>query len=209
LKAALKTEGDRLRAPNIIELSFDYETYSRLGAPQRHHLTHELESSITEFLHNRRYVTSAPVRVDLGFDAFRRRLEVRTRFSESAALASPPARRSARATIVKLRTIGSRPSTKSECQAVLDDSRRTLGLGRSRDNALVVDDASVSNFHAAFTLTPDGSIWISDLGSSNGTVIDQVVLTGNDRGQVRDGGRLRFGDVEVTVLLSHSEETKS
>jgi hypothetical protein len=199
LESNLQSRGDRVQAPDHIELRFDYETYARISDAQRSHLIHELEGNLKEFIHNRRYITSAPVRVELAFDAFAKRLDVRARFSEATSTAEL---RPANPTSLKLKTVGRSTTVKDEIEAWFDDSHLTLGLGRSRDNALVIDDATVSNFHASFTLNSDGSIWLADLGSSNGTEIDQVVLIGNDRGQVRHGSHLRFGDVRMTVVLA-------
>ena len=198
-EAGLRRQGDRVQVPDRIEVRFDYETYSGMSDLQRSHLIRELEGSLKEFIHNRRYVTLAPVRVEVGFDAFARRLDVRTRFSDAASVsASGPIARST----LRLKVVSGSVAAAGEFEAALDEAHRTLGLGRSRDNAIVIDDRSVSNFHASFTLNPDGSIWLADLGSSNGTEIDRVVLAANDRGQVRDGSRIRFGDIEMRAFLS-------
>jgi hypothetical protein len=197
VEASLRRDGDRLQAPDRIEVRFDYETHSRMSDVHRSHLIRELEGNLKEFAHNRRYVTSSPIRVELGFDAFARRLDVRTRFSEAktASVVTPAA-----STRLRLKVKGGALVAR-ELEAVFDEAHRTLGLGRGRDNAIVIDDGSVSNFHASFTLNPDGSIWLADLGSSNGTEIDRVAIAGNERGQVRNGSHLRFGDVEITASL--------
>ena len=49
---------------------------------------------------------------------------------------------------------------------------------------------------------------LTDLGSSNGTEIDGVAITGTDRVEVRKGSRIRFGDVEVTVDLPVRERPR-
>jgi hypothetical protein len=203
-ESTLRHQGNRLQLPDHVEVRFDYETYSRMSDLQRTHLIRELESSLKEFAHNRRYVTAAPIRVELAFDAFAKRLEVRTKFSDSVAV--PTSVPSTMASL-RLKPLSSQIAAKGEFEGAFDNAHRTLGLGRSRDNALVIDDASVSNFHASFTLNPDGSIWLADLGSSNGTEIDRVVLAANDRARVRDGSRIRFGDVEVTAILANLPST--
>lgn len=198
VESDLRRQGDRVQAPDRVEVRFDYETYSRMSDAQRSHLIRELEGSLKEFAHNRRYVTSAPIRVELGFDAFAKGIEVRARFSESVTTSTPA---TLPKTSLRLTVVSGHIKGMGHLECSFDDTRRTVGLGRSRDNAIVIDDASVSNFHASLTLNPDGSIWLADLGSSNGTEIDGTVLEGSHRGQVRDGGRIRFGEVEMTAHL--------
>ncbi len=74
-----------------------------------------------------------------------------------------------------------------------------LVIGRHADQAdIVVSDASVSRRHALLTTT-DGQIAVSDLGSTNGTFVnDQPALRENPLGLVR-GSIVRLGDVELVV----------
>ncbi|MFD9030322.1 FHA domain-containing protein [Streptomyces sp. NPDC059567] len=49
---------------------------------------------------------------------------------------------------------------------------RTVRIGRGPDNDLVVDDLVVSRRHAELLAQPDGTYWIHDLGSHNGTFLN-------------------------------------
>jgi pSer/pThr/pTyr-binding forkhead associated (FHA) protein len=53
-----------------------------------------------------------------------------------------------------------------------------LIVGRNTDRAhaadVHVDDEYVSNCHAAVTRRADGSVWVEDLGSLNGTFVNSV-----------------------------------
>ncbi|GGT79496.1 MULTISPECIES: ABC transporter ATP-binding protein/permease [Streptomyces] len=49
---------------------------------------------------------------------------------------------------------------------------RTVRIGRAPDNDLVVDDLVVSRRHAELLAHPDGTYWIQDLGSHNGTYLN-------------------------------------
>lgn len=49
---------------------------------------------------------------------------------------------------------------------------RTVRIGRAADNDVVVDDLVVSRHHAELRVHPDGTHWIHDLGSHNGTFLD-------------------------------------
>ena len=46
-------------------------------------------------------------------------------------------------------------------------------LGRSSDASLILDDSGVSRKHACFNQTTDGLLTVSDLGSTNGTFVNQ------------------------------------
>ena len=67
-------------------------------------------------------------------------------------------------------------------------------LGRIEDvvDVLVPDDAA-SRHHAAISYR-DGSFWVYDLGSSNGTQIDGESL---QAGELRDGSILRIGQTDL------------
>ncbi|MBT2444598.1 FHA domain-containing protein [Streptomyces sp. ISL-36] len=49
---------------------------------------------------------------------------------------------------------------------------RTVRIGRAPDNDLVVDDLVVSRRHAELRAHPDGTYWIQDLDSHNGTYLN-------------------------------------
>lgn len=209
VESGVRRENGQLMAADRIELRFDYETYSKMTDRQRSLLVRELEASLSEFVHNRRYSTSTPLRVDLAFDPFARRLDIKTRFSAETNLRRPvpvsiPAERTP--VVIRLRSLNAVRA--GELEGAFAEERKTLGLGRSRDNALVIDDSSVSNFHAAFTLNPDRSVWLSDLGSSNGTSIAGVPLAANDRQKVSDGEVIRFGDIDMKLELSISRKAE-
>jgi len=204
----LKREDSRFVAPNLIELRYDYETYTRMGAPRREFLQRELDASIYEYIYNRRYVTLGEVRVKIAYDAFTRGFEIRTGFGEAMPAVMPQ-----NAPENALAASGA-PESRS-CNVVLrvEDGWRDLrarvasgaepaGIGRNNANTLIIDDSTVSNFHAALTLSSDGALSLADRGSSNGTYVNGVALETGGRCVVRDGDRLRFGDVEATLKVS-------
>ena len=70
-------------------------------------------------------------------------------------------------------------------------------LGRSAQCDFVVDDSSISRRHAEVRAV-NGEIEVCDLGSRNGTCVDDV---GISRCTVRHGQHIRFGRV---LFLAHS-----
>ena len=77
-----------------------------------------------------------------------------------------------------------------------------VGIGRNSGNALIIDDSTVSNFHAALTISANGDLLLADRGSSNGTYVNGVTLETGGRIIIRDGDRLKFGDVETTLSIA-------
>lgn len=85
-----------------------------------------------------------------------------------------------------------------------DDGRRLvavtgdrLTIGRDLRAGVVLDDVKVSRLHAEITRDADGSYYLTDLSSRNGTLVDGRQLVGSLR---LDGGEvLRIGRTTVEV----------
>jgi pSer/pThr/pTyr-binding forkhead associated (FHA) protein len=65
-------------------------------------------------------------------------------------------------------------------------------VGRESDNAIVVADGGASRRHARLLRT-GRSLEVTDLGSGNGTFVNDVRLAANVAHRVRQGDRIRFG----------------
>jgi hypothetical protein len=71
-------------------------------------------------------------------------------------------------------------------------------IGRSRDCAIVLDDAGVSRHHAE--LRPDGDGWrVEDLGSTNGVLLNGREVRG--AAALQEGDRLELGSTELVFEL--------
>lgn len=82
---------------------------------------------------------------------------------------------------------------------------RQISVGRATNNDLVLRHASVSKLHAHFFVRVAGGVealYLADDGSSNGTAVNARDLGEGEQSAVvvEPGDRLRFGDVEVTLL---------
>jgi pSer/pThr/pTyr-binding forkhead associated (FHA) protein len=59
---------------------------------------------------------------------------------------------------------------------ILELNKPLITVGRGNANDLVLNDASVSRFHAVFKLR-DNSIFVADRGSTNGIVLNDEKIT--------------------------------
>jgi hypothetical protein len=80
-----------------------------------------------------------------------------------------------------------------------------IWVGREEKNDVVIPDASVSSVHAYFTVGKDGTYSLQDLGSKNGSFIDNERVPSKDQGpavELKSVSRIRFGSVTLTFLLA-------
>src|SRR6266498_3164065 len=63
---------------------------------------------------------------------------------------------------------------------------RSISIGRRPDNTICLeDDARVSKYHAVIE-NRDGEFWVTDLGSSNGTTVNDKKVPDQKKLQDRD-----------------------
>jgi hypothetical protein len=74
----------------------------------------------------------------------------------------------------------------------------TTSLGRSGQSTIVLDDTFVSTDHAVITFR-GGRWWLTDLGSTNGTLLNQRPVQGEVG--LNGGDVVAIGDVELKVVL--------
>ncbi len=78
--------------------------------------------------------------------------------------------------------------------------QRGVTVGRTGNNDIVLDDPSVSRFHAWFQ-RDDSDVWtLSDAGSKNGTILSGTRLLGKRPVVVPPQCAVQFGDVALTLF---------
>jgi hypothetical protein len=78
-------------------------------------------------------------------------------------------------------------------------------IGRTSENDVVIPDESLSRRHAQVSSIAysESSPWvIRDLGSTNGTYVDDMRLPRDVPPNIVTGSRVRLGSVELTFLLA-------
>src|SRR4051794_20860280 len=124
----------------------------------------------------------------------------RRRHRERGRMLCPRCRRRVASTDPYCRVCGARlRDDAAALELVLVDGTRmalveSVTVGRAPDNALRLNDPSVSRAHARIVVGGRVPI-VEDVGSSHGTWIDDERVTGPT--ELHDGVRLRFGDTEL------------
>lgn len=85
----------------------------------------------------------------------------------------------------------------------------SISLGRLPENALQIEDASVSSQHAELTLTENGDYLLTDLGSTNGTQLNGRDLAEGEGHPLTAGDRIRFGHIETAYVSENPAEAQA
>jgi diguanylate cyclase (GGDEF)-like protein len=74
-------------------------------------------------------------------------------------------------------------------------------LGRATDTTFQLEDLTVSRQHAFVAIDPDGSVQITDQGSSNGTFVNGDRIARHRPRRLVDGDRIQLGTTVVLKLV--------
>ena len=80
--------------------------------------------------------------------------------------------------------------------------RPVTALGRANDNDVVIDDPFTSSNHAMI-IWRDGGWWIEDLGSHNGTFVNDAVTL--KAAQLHDGDYIGIGQTSLRFKLQEEK----
>jgi FHA domain-containing protein len=78
-----------------------------------------------------------------------------------------------------------------------------ITVGRTANNDVVIDDVTVSRFHAFFR-HKDGRWVVADSGSKNGTTMEGQKLEARKERPIDSGSVIKLGDVSTTFHLAAS-----
>ena len=102
---------------------------------------------------------------------------------------------------IDLATLGSEPRVLELAKAPGNPFTDRISLGRSPSCDLVLSDASVSKLHAHFR-DQDGALRVSDVGSQNGTWLNDVRLEPHIQTPLQLGDVLQFGGTRAVLMDS-------
>ncbi|MGV3573318.1 MAG: FHA domain-containing protein [Ramlibacter sp.] len=76
-------------------------------------------------------------------------------------------------------------------------------LGRKSDNDIVLDTLVVSGRHCAFDLEGVADVWLQDLGSTNGTYVNDHMV--KERTRLSDGDVIAIGPFRIKYLQASGD----
>jgi len=94
-------------------------------------------------------------------------------------------------------------------EAVHELVEASISIGRLAENALQIEDASVSSQHAELTLGESGDYFLTDLGSTNGTLLNGRELAEGEAHPLKGGDRVRFGHIETGYESENPAEAQA
>lgn len=218
LKILLDTEAQDLGVkgkfvPHNVKLLMQWDKFSTDAEDALKKLEQELLTAAIDHINDRRYHTYAPLDIEIKTDYFTEGVKLRASFGKFAArddepetsfdvaaadlknvvLVAPEEIEPEREIFVASFTVG---NNVRETKLTFVGTER-LSVGRTRENALWIDDQSVSKLHAALVLNPEKQLMVADTGSTNGTFIGEERIAYGKAFAINNGGKVKFGSVIV------------
>lgn len=198
--------------PHLIKLKIQWDKFSTESETLIGSLQEELLTATIDHINDSLYYTYAPVELEVkvdyfvdgvkllaGFDKFDeedREVEMNVTVPAvdvSAVLAEIDAMPSTVDIFVARFRIGEQDI---ERKIEFPASGR-ISVGRTGENGLQINDASISKIHATLALTHDGRLSVADTGSTNGTFINGERIAYGKANLLEKDDEVKFGLVDV------------
>lgn len=220
LKSLLDSEAKDLGkkgkfVPHNLKLKIQWDKFSIDSDTAMQKLEHELLTAIIDHINDQRYHTYAPLKLQVKPDYFTegvRLLASFDKFSEEEGEAAVSV------TVPQLKNIviPTAPEVKIEKEkeiviaefttqnkpkrvalAFAEGSR--LSVGRTKENALIIEDTSISKIHATLFINSEKTLMVADTGSTNGTFINDKRIAYGKAIPLSDADKVKFGTIEVAL----------
>ncbi len=217
-----ETENNGKFVPHNIQLKMQWDKFSTDSEDSMEKLENELLITAVDHINNNRYHTFAPLNLEIKPDYFTDGVKLLANFGTNDENNSAA---EINVTVPDLKDVVIEPEVeilpepKAEIYIAkfkIKDKQRetelTFGknsrktVGRSGANDLWLDDESVSKVHAALIAGENGSLIISDTGSTNGTFLSDERIAYGKAVQVVPGDNVKFGSIEVEFTYVPLEE---
>jgi hypothetical protein len=203
--------------PHNIQLKVQWDKFAVDTDETVESLRNELLTAAVDHINDSHYYTLAPLRLEVKTDYFTEGVKLLASFDDFIAEEhqaelnvtlpaanvqglippSTPAKDGRDTRILAKFTLDS----KDQERELILAAGKSLSIGRTGGNDLVLDDHSVSKMHAAISLR-DAAPVVADVGSTNGTFINGERIAYGKAIPLEANGRVRFGEVEVVFEIS-------
>jgi len=176
---------------------FTYEETSALSPQYIEAVGKELTTTVFEYINNRRYETRGPIALEAGRDLFAKVTTVKASFDCDKD--QPASVEQAGTSTGASKSICFNSSDGRSYQVALKPEGAPAYIGRAAGNAVRMDDPSVSRLHCSLSLRSGGVVVIADVGSANGTHVNEDLLSRDEARPLRTGDVVGVGDFKLTV----------
>lgn len=206
--SSLKEDERGLRriAPNRFKVLFTYEETSKLSPQYIEAVGTELTETLFEYINNRRYATNGPVEVIAERDLFAKATALRASFDGDANSHIPQDDAGSRD---KRSPDSVQQKSSKRISLITADGRSHIldlkpeaapaYIGRAAGNAIRIDDENVSRLHSSLSLRSSGAVVVADVGSANGTYLNEQLLGSDEARPLKAGDIISVGDCKLTV----------
>lgn len=201
--------------PHNLKLKMQWDKFSTDAEDAMKNLENELLTAVIDHINDNRYHTYAPLKLEVKPDYFIEGVKLFASFGE---FAEEETGGELNVTVTNLKNIVIVPPVEVEikeeeeifiAEFTLKEKPQRVELafaegerssvGRTKENVLSIDDASVSKVHAALVLNGEKQLMVADTGSTNGTFINDRRIAYGKAFAVAEGDKLKFGTVEVSI----------
>ncbi|MGI8639614.1 MAG: FHA domain-containing protein [Pyrinomonadaceae bacterium] len=226
LDAEVKDMGEKGKfVPHNIKLKMQWDKFSTDAETALKKLEYELLIAAIDHINDRRYQTFASMKLEIKPDYFTEGVKLLASFDKFAEENEREV--AVNVTVPDLKNVIINPieeeivepekeifiaefavngSLKKVKLAFSEKERQSIG--RTKENDLVIDEASISKIHAALVLNSDRQLMVADTGSTNGTFINGERIAYGRAFVIKDSDKLKFGTVEVALEHIINEEEK-
>ncbi|HXG83428.1 MAG TPA: FHA domain-containing protein [Pyrinomonadaceae bacterium] len=230
LKALLDAEAQDLGVkgkfvPHNVKLLMQWDKFSTDAEDALKKLESELLTAAIDHINDRRYHTHAPLDIEIKTDYFTEGVKLRANFGKFADDADEPESSfDVAAADLKNVVLVAPEEIEPEREvfvanfAVKNNIRTTkltlienrrLSVGRTKENALWIDDESVSKLHASLVLNREKQLLLADTGSTNGTFVNGERIAYGKAFAINKGDKIKFGAVDVAFERLSNEVEES
>ncbi len=220
LKALLDKEAKDLGnkgkfVPHNLKLKIQWDKFTLDSDEAMNKLQHELLTSIIDHINDNRYHTYAPMKLQVKPDYFTEGVKLSASFDK---FSEEEGEAAVNVTVPNMKNIviPTTPEIKIEPEkeiVVVEFSLNgkpkkvelafgageRLSVGRTKENALVIEDTSISKIHATLFINNEKQLTVADTGSTNGTFINDKRIGYGKAYPISDTDKLKFGTIEVAL----------